>query len=64
MEVLVGKMPRRKGDAKLFYSESNRKRAAETVGVLEVVKDRSEGRSGSWAIFGEGEKGIGDVMGK
>ncbi|KAI1519906.1 hypothetical protein Ptr86124_000274 [Pyrenophora tritici-repentis] len=64
LEVLVGKMPRRKGDAKLFYSESSRKQGVETVGVLEVVKDRTEGRNEAWAIFGESDKGIGDVMGK
>ncbi|CAE7013009.1 hypothetical protein P3342_003701 [Pyrenophora teres f. teres] len=63
VEVLVGKMPRRKGDAKLFYSESGRKRGVATVGVLEVVKDRVEGRSGAWAVFREAERGIGDVVG-
>ena len=58
VDLLVGRMPRRRGDARLFYSESERKRGVEMVGVLEVVKDRWEGLSGAWAAFRESEQGI------
>ena len=62
LEMLVGRMPRRKGDARIFYSESGRKRGVEMVGVLEIVKDRWEDRSGAWAAFGESEQGIKDLV--
>jgi len=58
VDLLVERMPRRRGDARLFYSESGRKRGVEMVGVLEVVKDRWEGQSGAWAAFRVSEQGI------
>jgi hypothetical protein len=51
-------------DARIHYSdtgESGKKRGVEMVGVLEVVSDRWEGRSGAWGTFCEGKDGIGEV---
>jgi hypothetical protein len=64
MEVLVSRIPRRKMDARVHYSDSGgsgKKRGVEMVGVLEVVSDRWGGRSGAWGTFREGKDGIRDV---
>ncbi|KAH7082195.1 hypothetical protein FB567DRAFT_447358 [Paraphoma chrysanthemicola] len=56
--ILVGRMPRRKMDARVYYREmeSGRLRGVEMVGVLEVMWDRWEGRVGKWGVLGM-EKG-------
>ena len=64
MEILVSRIPRRSLDARVHYSDTDRsgqKRGVEMVGVLEIVSDRWEGRSGAWGTFREGKDGIRDV---
>lgn len=64
MEVLVSRLPRRKLDARVHYSDTrgkSQKRGVEMVGVLEVVSDRWEGKSGAWGTFFEGKDGLRDV---
>ncbi|KAI8936600.1 hypothetical protein NX059_007001 [Plenodomus lindquistii] len=68
VQVLVGKMPRGKRDARVFYGEGGAgggggggKRGMEIVGVMEIMGDRWEGRVGDWGTFGEGEEGLRDV---
>lgn len=61
VDVLVTRVPRRKMDARVYYSEEGgagkMKRGLEMVGVVEVVKDRWEGRVGRWGVFDGGEMG-------
>jgi hypothetical protein len=65
LHLLVGWMPRRKGDARVVYGEAGRERrgvrAVEMVGVVEVVADRYRVRGGGWGTFVEGENGVVDV---
>jgi len=64
MEVLVSRLPRRKMDAKVYYSDSGgkgTKRGVEMVSVLEVVSDRWGGRTGAWGTFRESKDGIRDI---
>lgn len=51
--VLVGELPRRKMDARVYYAdtggrERGKRRGVEMVGVCEVVSDRWGGRVGAW----------------
>lgn len=58
-------MPRRKGDARVVYGDSDRPKrggkGVEMVGVVEVVADRYGVRGGGWGTFVEGENGVMDV---
>ncbi|KAF2125725.1 hypothetical protein P153DRAFT_399867 [Dothidotthia symphoricarpi CBS 119687] len=57
--VLVTRVPRRKGDAGVFYREGGaRGRKCEMVDVMEIVSDRWEARVGAWGTFCKGETGI------
>ncbi|KAF1924565.1 uncharacterized protein M421DRAFT_424700 [Didymella exigua CBS 183.55] len=60
--VLVGMLPRRKMDARVYYAdtggrERGKRRGVEMVGVVEVVADRWGGRVGAWGAFKEGKDG-------
>jgi hypothetical protein len=70
--ILVGNLPRRKMDARVYYREleargagagtgAKKLRGVEMVGVLEVLWDRWEGRVGAWGVFEEGDMGMRDV---
>tara|TARA_R110002003_G_scaffold27_6_gene1391 strand:+ start:18179 stop:19096 length:918 start_codon:yes stop_codon:yes gene_type:complete len=70
--ILVGNLPRRKMDARIYYRELEARgagagsgvtklRGVEMVGVVEVLWDRWEGRVGAWGVFGEGDMGMRDV---
>jgi len=64
MEVLVSRLPRRKMDAKVYYSDpggKGTKRGVEMVSVLEIVSDRWGGRSGAWGTFRESKDGMKDI---
>jgi hypothetical protein len=59
MSLLVSQLPRRKMDAKVYYRDGNvgaggavkKLRGVEMVGVVEVMSDRWEGRSGDWGML-------------
>ncbi|KAH6875656.1 hypothetical protein BKA58DRAFT_125827 [Alternaria rosae] len=64
MEVLVSRLPRRRMDAKVYYSNSGgkgTKRGVEMVSVLEIVSDRWGARTGAWGTFRESTDGIRDI---
>jgi hypothetical protein len=60
--VLVSMLPRRKLDARVYYSDSGgrdrgKRRGVEMVGAVEVIADRRGGRVGAWGVFKEGKDG-------
>lgn len=62
--VLVSEMPRRKGDARVFYAdnrgrERGKRRGVEMVGVCEVLGERWGGRVGAWGTFKAEKEGRG-----
>ncbi|CAO2653175.1 Nn.00g025860.m01.CDS01 [Neocucurbitaria sp. VM-36] len=68
--LLVTRVPRRKMDARVFYSDvegTNRGstvrhgKGPEMVGVVEVMSDRWERRVGAWGTFVESETGLKDL---
>lgn len=65
--LLVTQLPRRRMDARVFYSDIGsggagvKKRGVEMLGVMEVVADRWEGRVGGWGAFQEREGVVRDV---
>ncbi|KAJ4304843.1 hypothetical protein N0V90_000371 [Kalmusia sp. IMI 367209] len=63
--LLVGRVPRRKADARAVYRDRNvvktARRGVETVGVVEVLSDRSDTRGGGWGTFVSGERRLLDV---
>jgi hypothetical protein len=56
LHLLLSKLPRRRGDARIYYSNQNAdhakgQRDVEMVNVIEVLSDRWEGRVGQWGAF-------------
>lgn len=71
--LLVTRVPRRKLDARVFYSDVGgstkgsivvrKGKGPEMVGVVEVVSDRWEGRVGAWGTFEDSEEsGMVDLL--
>ncbi|KAH9859663.1 hypothetical protein IAQ61_011444 [Plenodomus lingam] len=68
LQVLVGKMPGRRGDARALYGgggcgvggggRRGEGKRGEMVGVMEVIGDRWGSREGGWGVFVEGEGGV------
>ena len=65
--LLVTRVPKRRLDARAFYSEAGegqrggagvRKKGVEMVCVLEVVSDRWGGRVGAWGTFATGSDNV------
>ena len=68
--LLVTRVPRRKMDARVFYSDgggTNRGsmvrngKGPEMVGVMEVMSDRWGGRVGAWGTFMDSDTGLKDL---
>jgi hypothetical protein len=62
--VLVSEVPKRKGDARVFYAdnggrERGKRRGVEMVGVCEVLGERWGGRVGAWGTFKAEKEGRG-----
>ena len=56
LHLLLSKLPRQRGDARIYYSNQNAdhakgQRDVEMVNVIEVLSDRWEGRVGQWGAF-------------
>ncbi|KAF2114441.1 hypothetical protein BDV96DRAFT_494463 [Lophiotrema nucula] len=49
--LMVSRVPRRKVDARVLYSEGHNKKGVQWVEVVEVVSDRWGGRTGGWGTF-------------
>ncbi|KAL6704108.1 hypothetical protein ACN47E_008771 [Coniothyrium glycines] len=65
MCVLVTRVPKRRMDAKVHYSDAGgagssggKKRGVELVSVVEVLSDRWERRVGAWGAFVVGKEGL------
>ncbi len=50
--ILLSSIPKTKADAEIAYGRDGHRGGWETVGVLEVIKDRYGAREGRWATFG------------
>ena len=68
LHLLLSKLPRRRSDARIYYSNQNAdhakgQRDVEMVNVVEVLSDRWEGRVGQWGAFEFLESGGAEVEG-